>query len=93
MVAFVKFYRNGVELHTSKLNGFRFVSFGVPTGNVSRSACFESVTIDVGGQRQRVVTEADFDGPVSMEIVSRGCAPQWFGLASVASVVRATESV
>jgi hypothetical protein len=93
MVAFVTFHRGGAQLHTSKLNGFKFVSLGNPTGSVGRAACFASVTIDIGGQRERVVTEADFDGPVSMCIVAGGGKPQWFGLASVNSVARVTESV
>lgn len=93
MVSFVRFFRDGMEIHTSKLNGFRYVSMGDPTGNVGRAACFASVTVEVGGKRQQAVTEADFDGPVSMAIAPAGGTPQWFGLASAASVACAAESV
>ncbi|TWT88000.1 hypothetical protein [Neorhodopirellula pilleata] len=93
MTTFVTFYRDGLQLHTSKLNGFRFVSLGTPTGTVGRATCFKSVTVNIGGNRERVVTEEDFDGPVSMKITTPGCNDQWFGLASVCSVSRETESV
>lgn len=91
--SFVTFHQNGKQLHTSKWNGFRFVSFGRPVGKIGNATCFESVTIDIGGKRQRIVTEADFGGPVSMCIVTKGEASLWMGLCdSVAVELVATRS-
>jgi hypothetical protein len=85
--SFVTFYQNGQQLHANKLNGLRFISFGRPVGKVGNADCFESVTIDMGGKRQRVVTEADFGGPVSIRIINRCGCSQWMGLCdSVAAV-------
>ncbi len=80
--SFITYHRNNKQLHTSKLNGFPFVSFGAPVGQIDGATCFESVTITTGGKRERVVTAKDFGGPVSICVESRGQAPQWFGLAS-----------
>ena len=84
--SFINFFRNGRELHTSKLNGFRFVSFGRPTGKIANAVCFESVVIDCGGKRQRTVTQADMDGPVSIALVTKGQPLQWFALADASTV-------
>ena len=79
--SFITYFRDNKQLHTSKLNGFPFVSFGVPIGEINGSTCFESVTITIGGKRQRVVTADDFDGPVSICVETKGKPPQWFALA------------
>jgi hypothetical protein len=85
--SFALFYQNGQQLHSSKANGLRFIAFGPKVGTIGNADCFESITIDMGGRRQRVVTEADFGGPVSIRIVNRGGCSQWMGLCdSVAAV-------
>lgn len=91
--AFILFFRGGEQLHTSKLNGFPLVTFGDASGFIGNAACFESVTIATGGKRQRVVTEDDFDGPVSICVVTKGRKRQWFGLATASTIARVTESV
>ena len=80
---FITYYRNSKQLHTSKLNGFAFVSFGVPVGQINGAICFESVTVTIGGKRERVVTADDFGGPVSICVETPGQPPQWFGLTDV----------
>ncbi|MFG0288504.1 MAG: hypothetical protein ACF8CQ_10030 [Rhodopirellula sp. JB044] len=90
--SFITYHRRNKELHTSKLNGFPFVSFGVPVGQINGATCFESVTITIGGKRERVVTANDFGGPVSIRVETKGQTPQWFGLASKMPVRSADES-
>lgn len=79
--SFITYYRGNKQLHTSKLNGFPFVSFGDPIGEINGATWFESVTITIGGKRERVVTTKDFDGPVAICFETRGQPPRWFGLA------------
>lgn len=79
--SFITYYRDNKQLHTSKLNGFPLVSFGIPIGKINGSLCFESVTITIGGKRQRVVTADDFGGPVSICMETKGKPPKWFALA------------
>ncbi|TWT64569.1 hypothetical protein [Allorhodopirellula solitaria] len=79
--SFITYYRGNKQLHTSKLNGFPFVSFGDRVGEVNGATWFNSVTITIGGKRQRVVTANDFDGPVAICFETKGQTPKWFGLA------------
>ncbi|TWU16502.1 hypothetical protein [Allorhodopirellula heiligendammensis] len=79
--SFITYYRGNKQLHTSKLNGFPFVSFGDPVGEVNGATWFNSVTITIGGNRERVVTSKDFDGPVAICFETCGQPPRWFGLA------------
>ena len=79
--SFITYYRNNKQLHTSKLNGFPFVAFGCPVGQVNDTTWFDSVTITIGGKRERVVTAEDFGGPVAICVETKGKPPRWFGLA------------
>lgn len=79
--SFITYYRGNKQLHTSKLNGFPFVAFGDPVGEINGATWFDSVTITIGGKRERVVTTRDFDGPVAICFETRGQPPRWFGLA------------
>lgn len=83
--SFITYYRGNKQLHTSKLNGFPFVSFGDPVGEVNGATWFDSVTITIGGKRERVVTTKDFDGPVAICFETKGQRPRWFGLADTST--------
>lgn len=83
--SFITYYRGNKQLHTSKLNGFPFVSFGDAVGEVNGATWFDSVTITIGGKRERVVTTKDFDGPVAICFETKGQRPRWFGLADTST--------
>lgn len=89
--SFITYYRGNKQLHTSKLNGFPFVSFGEPIGEINGATWFDSVTITIGGKRERVVTTKDFDGPVAICFETRGQPPRWFGLADTTAHLGATK--
>lgn len=89
---FITYYRGNKQLHTSKLNGFPFVSFGEPIGEINGATWFDSVTITIGGKRERVVTTKDFDGPVAICFETRGQPPRWFGLADTKSYLGSTKT-
>lgn len=90
---FVTFHRNGLELHTSKQNGFRFVSFGMITGYVNGVACVESVTVQEKSGRQHVVTEKETNGASSIKVQSPGGKPAYCGLADAATVALVNAAV
>lgn len=79
--SFITFYRENKQLHTSKLNGFPFVCFGMPVGEIEGVTCFDSVTITIGGKREKVVTAEDLGGPVAICVETQGQPSRWFALA------------
>ncbi|TWT73297.1 hypothetical protein [Allorhodopirellula solitaria] len=83
---FVTFHRNGLELHVCKLNGFRFVSFGMITGYVNGVACVESVIVQEPSGRRHVVTEKDTRGASTIRVQSPRGKPAYCGLADAATV-------
>lgn len=83
---FVSFFRGGRELHTCKLNKFRFVSFGLITGYVDGVACVESVTVEEPSGRQHVVTERDTNGAATIKVCAKGGKPVYCGLANAETV-------
>ncbi len=89
--SFITYYRGNKQLHTSKLNGFPFVSFGDPVGEINGATWFESVTITIGGKRERVVTTKDFDGPVAICFETKGQPRRWFGLADTVANLGSVE--
>ncbi|KAA5538724.1 hypothetical protein FYK55_26800 [Roseiconus nitratireducens] len=80
------FYRNGIELTGHKMNGRCVEHFGVPTGKIRSAVCFSSITVRT--TRDEMLTEADFDGPVSVKVWSPEQPAAWFGIASVDTVER-----
>ncbi len=85
----VYFYRNGREITNVTGGASQLLHFGVPTGQISRWSCFESVTI--AGTIPRTLTQDDFAGPVSVKVWRPGSKPQWFALADRDTVLARTE--
>lgn len=80
----VYFFRNGIELTGHEMNRRCFESFGIPTGKIRNANCFASLVVRT--TRDETLTEADFDGPVSVKVWSPEQPANWFGLASAESV-------
>ena len=88
----VYFYRNGQEIDT-RSNGMALAGWGIHSGHVSGTLCFEQVRVGDEYGRTFDLDERDFGGPVAVKVWTPGKKPEWFGVASVKSVEEAAERV
>ncbi|MEM9587718.1 MAG: hypothetical protein AAGA03_10605 [Planctomycetota bacterium] len=91
-IARVYFFRDGNELNHHPANGSPFHSFGLPTGMLGAAMCFEFVNVKNEAGNDRLISQQDFGGPVSIKVWRPDQPPQWFGLANEATVEKAAAS-
>lgn len=83
----VSVFLNGNLLHANRDGSFEFVSFGLPTGFVGKTQCFESVTIrDTRGCNHKI-TGSTYGGPVSI-IIRTGKSRKWYGIGDAVTVAK-----